>query len=128
MTSVSKTKTNAAQNKNKNMKKVILHGEAMILKNTLPKSAIKIKPSNQQYHIIADSETTGNHHVIDIHEKLEFYMDADGTMYMVNEEPTQVRCLHANRHDAIELKAGCWEFGIQQEYDHFAEALKKVRD
>ena len=115
-------------NTHDNMKNVILHGEAMIFKSTLPKSAAKIKPTNKSYHIIADSETTGNHHVVDHNEKVEFYMDENGTMYMINEEPTQVRCLHENRHDTIPLETGCWEFGIQQEYDHFAEALRKVRD
>jgi hypothetical protein len=117
-----KTKTTKTQ------KNVILHGEAMIFPSTLPKTAKKIMPSNEGYHIIADSETTGNHHVIVHNEKTDFYMDEDGTMFMVNEKPTQVRCLHANRHDEIKIDTGCWEFGIQQEYDHFAEALRKVRD
>lgn len=121
------------KNNKKNMQKnnnsgVILHGEAMIMKGVLPKTAVKIKPSHVGYHVIADSETTGNHHVVDHNEMVSFYMDADGTMYMVNEEPTQVRCLHPNRHDSIPLEAGCWEFGLQKEYDHFAEELRNVRD
>ena len=107
---------------------VILHGEAMIFQSTLPKSAKKIKPSNEEYHIIADSETSGNHHVIDYGEKVEFYMDEDGRMFMVNNEPTQVRCVHASRHDAIPLTTGTWEFGIQEETDHFTAHVRKVRD
>jgi hypothetical protein len=114
--------------KNKNTNTVILHGEAMIFKSTIPKGATKIKSTNKEYHIIADSETTGNHHVIDCHEKTEFYMDSDGNMFMETETPTQVRCLHANRHDAIAIEPGCYQFGIQQEYDHFAAAVRNVRD
>lgn len=108
---------------------VILHGEAMIFKSKLPKNAKRIESTNKQYHIIADSETTGNHHVIDCADGgVEFYMDEDGTMYMVNEKETSVRCVHTDRHDEIKIETGCWEFGIQQEYDHMEQHLKKVRD
>jgi len=107
---------------------VKLHGEAMIFQSTLPASAKKIKPSHPTYHIIADSETTGNHHVVDCNEDVEFYMDENGTMFMTNEKPTQVRCVIANRHTEIPLEAGTWEFGIQSEYDHFAQHLRQVRD
>jgi hypothetical protein len=132
MTSVSKNlldfHNTINYNFNNDMKNVILHGEAMIFKSILPEDVTKLKPTNESYHISADSETTGNHHVVDHNEKVEFYMDENGTMFMINEEPTQVRCLHENRHDTIPLETGCWEFGIQEEYDHFAEALRKVRD
>lgn len=114
--------------KTKNKINVIIHGEALIFPSSLPKTAKKISPSNKTYHIIADSETTGNHHVVDAGESVQFYMDEDGTMYMVNEEPTQVRCVLENRHSTIPIDTGVWEFGIQQEYDHFAEHLRQVRD
>jgi cupin superfamily acireductone dioxygenase involved in methionine salvage len=107
---------------------VILHGEAMIFNSALPQDAKKIKASNKEYHIIADSETTGNHHVISAHEGVEFYMDGKGTMFMVNEKETDVRCLHPDRHDAISLPPGTYEFGIAQEYDHIAQQQQKVRD
>jgi len=108
---------------------VILHGEAMLFQVTeIPSSAKKIKSSHQSYHIIADSETTGNHHVVDCDESMEFFMDENGSMFMRNEKPTQVRCVQANRHTEIPLAPGTWEFGIQQEYDHFAQHLRQVRD
>lgn len=107
---------------------VILHGEAMIFKSKLPETAKKIVTTNESYHIIADSETTGNHHVVDVDEGVEFYMDENGTMYMVNEVETSVRCLMENRHSTVPLETGTWEFGVQQEYDHFAQHLQKVRD
>ena len=108
--------------------KVILHGEAMIFRSELPKGAVKIKPSNKNFHIIADSETTGNHHVIDCKQGVNFYQNEDGTIFMVNEEPTQVRCLVKERHSPIKLDEGVWEFGIQKEYDHFEQNLRNVRD
>lgn len=107
---------------------VILHGEAMIFPSSLPESAKAIKPSNDRYHIIADSETTGNHHVVDVYDGIQFYVDELNKTYMVNESTTNVRCLIADRHSAIELPPGCYEFGIQQEFDHFAQHLRNVRD
>lgn len=100
----------------------------MLFKSKLPKNAKRIKTTNNQYHIIADSETTGNHHVVDLNESVEFYMDDDGNMFMVNNEDTQVRCLLPERHSAIPLEKGCWEFGIQKEYDHFEQNLRAVKD
>ena len=108
---------------------VILHGEAMIFKSKLPKGAkLMNKSATEKFQIIADSETTGNHHVVDINEGVEFYMDKNGTMFMVNEKPTQVRCVHPDRHSTIPLSPGCWEFGVQQEYDHFEQNLRAVKD
>lgn len=107
---------------------LILHGEAMIFKAKIPASVKPLKPSNSKYHIIANSEVTGNHHVVDCNEGVEFFMDEDGTMFMKNSKPTQVRCLIDNRHTAIPLAPGSYEFGIQQEYDHFEQHLQKVRD
>ena len=89
--------------------------------------AVEIKPSHKDMHIIADSETTGNHHVIDVHEDTKFYASGD-TVYMVNEKPTNVRCVLKDRHSPIEIGPGTWEFGIQQEYDHFAQNLRNVAD
>ena len=115
-------------NKNNKNTEVILHGEAMCFHSQLPDGVKEIKPSNKEFHIIADSETTGNHHVIDAGAGIKFYEDDAGTCYMVNEKDTQVRCLIDNRHDAKPLEAGVWEFGIQKEYDHFEQNLRNVRD
>lgn len=107
---------------------VILHGEAMIFPAAkLPEGCVEIDPSHRSYHIIADSETTGNHHVVDAEEGVFFFQNKDG-VYMQNSAPTRVRCLHENRHSTIEIPPGTWEFGAQQEYDHLAEEMRKVRD
>lgn len=109
------------------MNNVILHGEAMIFTSTLPEDAIEIKPTSNDMHIIADSETTGNHHVVDVKKGTRFFKSKD-TVYMVNEKPTQVRCVLQDRHSPIPLEAGTWEFGIQKEYDHFTQNLRNVQD
>ena len=116
------------KSKNSKQQNVILHGEAMMFKSILPKKVTKVKTTNDHYHIIADSETTGNHHVVDLNESVEFFMDDDGHLFMVNERPTQVRCILPERHSTIPLEAGCWEFGIQKEYDHFEQNLRNIKD
>lgn len=107
---------------------VILHGEAMIFPAcNLPEGCEQINPSNRTYHIIADSETTGNHHVVDAEEGVFFFKKGE-QVFMQNSTPTRVRCLHQNRHSTIEIPPGCWEFGAQQEYDHISQELQRVRD
>jgi hypothetical protein len=107
-------------------KRTILHGEAMITESELPAGAEKLTV-NDKHLIIADSESTGNHHVVENAEGCEFYT-LDGIRYMKNSEPTSVKCVHENRHDALEVPAGTWAFGAQQEYDYFSQSHQAVRD
>jgi hypothetical protein len=105
---------------------VILHGECMVFAAEIPMAAQTMKVSSD-YLIVADSETTGNHHVIDRAKGVEF-LEHEGRRFLRNSEPTQIRCLHADRHDAIVIEPGTYEFGTQQEYDPFAQNLRNVRD
>lgn len=108
---------------------VIIHGEVMVFKaSKIPAAAKRIAPSNGEYHIVADSEVTGNHHIVNSYDGVEFFMDDKGTTFMKNSKPTQISCLINTRHTAIDLQPGCYEFGIQEEYDHYAEYSRKVRD
>lgn len=106
---------------------VILHGEAMLFPASLPAEAEEITPTNDSFHIIADSETTGNHHVIDMVPKTKIFKFGN-RMFVKNENETRVRCVHPNRHNAITLEPNVWEIGRQQEYDHYAQNLRAVRD
>lgn len=107
------------------MNEIILHGECMIFRSLLPDGAVKKNVGSVLK--IADSETTGNDHVVDIGPNDKVY-EYGGVVFLENKDPTQVRCLHQARHDSVELDPGVWEFGIQQEYDYFTESLRKVRD
>jgi hypothetical protein len=107
---------------------VILHGECMIFQSSIPSSAKQLNKSKTGYVIVADSETTGNHHVVDEIEGVDFFQDTDGKLFMKNLVETTVRCLHKERHDTIRLPAGTYEFGSQQEYDPFTARLQNVRD
>ena len=107
--------------------KTLLHGEAQINKiNELPNGINYVKTKGN-YHIIAESEVTGNHHVIDLKEGVEFY-EKNGTLYLKNDVETQVRCVVENRHDTITIEPGVWEIDFQQEYDYLAEETRRVAD
>jgi len=105
---------------------VILHGECMIFPSAIPSTATKKKVTTK-YVIIADSETTGNHHVVDVEPGVKFY-DNNGVTFMEVETQATFRCLHAERHDSVTIPAGTYEFGAQQEYDPFTALHNKVRD
>jgi hypothetical protein len=111
----------------KNNTGVILHGEAMLFPSSLPSDAVEIKPTNNKFHIIADSETTGNHHVIDMVPQTKIYQSGN-RLFVKNTKKTKVRCVHENRHDSITLEPNVWEVDRQQEYDHFEQNLRAVRD
>lgn len=119
-------------NKNNNEVPVILHGEAMIFLSSIPSNAKAIEPNAKSYHIIADSETSGNHHVVDHGPGVQFFevenRDGSKTFFMKNTVETQVRCLHDNRHGTETLSPGTYEFGVQEEFDHVAQHVRKVRD
>ncbi|MEB3277517.1 MAG: hypothetical protein VKK42_01160 [Lyngbya sp.] len=110
---------------------VILHGEAMLFPAELPADCVEIKHAQtpgMPPHIIADSETTGNHHVVDMPVGTKVYKSKDDRIFIVNTTETRVRCVHPDRHSPITMEPGCWEVGIQQEYDHLEQHMRQVRD
>jgi hypothetical protein len=108
--------------------KIKIHGECTIKRiEKIPSDAIPVTMSNASYHIIADSETTGNHHVLDNVPGMKLF-SIDDLLFAEVSTPTKVRCIQEDRHDTIELEAGIWEFGIQKEYDYLSESLRNVRD
>jgi hypothetical protein len=111
---------------NTNKKEVIVHGECFCFPSTLPEGAKKVNVDGP-YKIIADSETTGNHHVVDCPVGVSFYEDNEN-LFMTNEVETNLRCVMEDRHDSVVLEPGTYQFGIQKEYDHINEELTNVRD
>jgi hypothetical protein len=117
-------KTSKTTNQQKN--NIILHGECTVFRSKIPKGAKKMNVKDD-YLVVAPSETVGNHHVVDNVEGVTFYK-LDDILFMENTKQTQIRCLHKDRHSAITLDAGTWQFGVQKEYDYFTEQLRAVRD
>lgn len=72
--------------------------------------------------VLAEGEVTGHAHTIA--EDVGLF-EVDGVLYMENKDPVTVT---HEEHGPVEVPAGTWEIGIVQEYDHFAEEARKVRD
>jgi hypothetical protein len=47
---------------------------------------------------------------------------------MKNTVPTEVYCLHTERHDTIMLPEGFWQIDKAQEYDYLSAKVIQVRD
>ena len=108
-------------------KKLYFHGECMIAEiKKLPKN-ITLRDEKDSI-MIAESETIGNEHRIKVKEGVEFYEDTRGVLYMKNTVPTEVYCLHTERHDTIILPEGIWQIDKAQEYDYLSARIIKVRD
>ena len=107
--------------------KAIIHGECIIFQSQVPKDAV-LEEHNASQVIIANSEVTGNHHVIDRPSDAVQFFTKDKKRYMRNSQPTNVRCVIADRHTAIPIPAGDWEIGVQQEFDYISMAKRNVQD
>ena len=113
-------------------KQVYLHGECIIKEiEKLPE--ILSKRNDKKSIMIAESETVGNEHRIKVKEGVEFFEDENGILYMKNSVPTEVYCLHAERHDTIEIPEGIWEIDKAVQYDYMehnfsVSLVRTVRD
>lgn len=103
------------------------HGECVVKKITkLPERLKKIKGDGEKY-IVADSETTGNHHCIEEKEGVEMY-EKDGVLYLKNEVAVNLFCVDEKRHDTQVLEPGIWEIDRANEYNYLSEMRRKVQD
>ena len=111
----------------KEQKRVYLHGECIIKEiETLPEKLSQRE--DKESIMIAESETVGNEHRIKVKEGVEFFEDRNGVLYMRNTTPTEVYCLHEDRHDTIEIPEGIWEIDKAVEYDYATQKVIDVRD
>ena len=108
-------------------KRMYFHGECVIAElSELPKN---LKSRNDKDSImIAESETIGNEHRIKVKEGVEFFEDDNGVLYMKNTVPTEVYCLHTERHDTITLPEGLWQIDKAVEYDYLSAEVVNVSD
>ncbi len=108
-------------------KRMYLHGECIIKEiEKLPENLEKREDKNSI--MIAESETVGNEHRIRVKEGVEFFEDSKGVLYMKNTIPTEVYCLHEQRHDTIEIPEGIWEIDKAVEYDYSRQEVIEVKD
>lgn len=109
-----------------------LHGEVLITKETgsIPTDAQKATAAEGSYKV-ADSETTGNHHLLEEVEGVDVF-EKGGMFYVSPSKPLTVRCVDEKRHDRITLpplkKGEFYKFDKQQEYDHLLDEVRAVQD
>lgn len=107
----------------------VFHGEVILTRvNEMPKGLKKAKLFNKESYKLADSETTGNHHLLEAKEGVELYEDANGVLWLKNDVPTDVFCAIKERHDNITLEPGIWEIDRAQEHDYLTGMVRKVAD
>lgn len=109
--------------------KTFFHGECIINKvSVMPKGLKKVKLFSKKAYKLADSETTGNHHLLEAKEGVELFEDANGVLWLKNDVPCDVFCAIKERHDNVTLEPGIWEIDKAQEYDHLSDMTRKVAD
>ena len=108
------------------------HGEVVIKRKagSIPKDAKRIKSNNGQFKI-ADSETTGNHHLLEDNPSLKMY-EKDGVFYAKSNENVKVSCVDKNRHDTQILEPTKSDEILiiepAQEYDYLLQEKRNVAD
>lgn len=103
------------------------HGECVIkkVKSTILTDANRLECSGD--YIIAPSEVSGNHHMLEVKEGVKLY-EKNGVVYVKNEVPTDVYCVVKERHDNITLEPGIYEVTPAQEYDYLTQEKRNVAD
>lgn len=110
------------------MKKVYLHGEVVLVSGAkIPNGLKKVEPKSQRF-ILANSESTGNHHVLVAQDGVDVYEGVGGTLFVHVEEEAEVKCVQEDRHDTQVLPAGDYIVRRKIEYDHLTKTPRVVAD
>lgn len=105
------------------------HGEITIFKKSaLPKGLKQIGKFKGDCYKLADSEQTGNHHLLEAKDGVKLFEDATGVLWLKNDVPVDVYCAVKERHDNITLEPGVWEIDRAQEYDYLTDMKRAVVD
>jgi len=89
--------------------------------STMPTNGKPVE-RRQRGYVLADGESTGHAHVIEDEIKM---IESDGVLYIGCESDVIVK---HEEHASVTIPAGNYQIGIVQEYDHFAEEARNVRD
>lgn len=109
--------------------KAYLHGECIIFQTSIPADASTENLPEKDFVIIADSETTGNHHVIDLPKqgKITFF-NKDNKRFFKNEVSVSAKCVIDKRHHTVQIPPGEWGVIPQQEFDYLTMEKRAVQD
>lgn len=109
------------------IEKLYLHGEVLIkeFEGEIPSDAKLVEPKDGSYKL-ADSETTGNHHLLVAEPGMKVY-EKEGRFFISFSKEGTVKCVDTKRHDTIKIP-GRSTSGFQKEYDYVTEEVRNVRD
>ena len=83
-----------------------------------------VKGKRLSHLTLANGEHTGHHHTVTVGDA-ELY-EHEGTLFL--RVTSEEAVLTHQEHGPVTLPAGDYKVGIVQEYDHFAEEARDVRD
>ena len=110
------------------MRTVYFHGEVAIMDGIArPKKAKKLEAKDGRF-ILANSETSGNHHILVAQDGVDVYEGIDGTLFVHVEDEAEVKCVLEERHDTQVLPKGDYIVRRKVEYDHLLHVKKVVAD
>ena len=92
--------------------------------SSIPSSAEVKKPNHSRGIVLADGEISGHLHLIEDVDTVTMFEDGN-QKYLKIDEPTSIS---HDEHKTIGLAEGEYVIRIVQEYDHFAEEAREVRD
>lgn len=102
------------------------HGELNIFKvDEMPEGFTKVE-CNEDYKL-ADSESSGNHHMLEVNQNVEVFKKDDAICF-VNTQPTNVYCVFKERHDTEEHPPGIYIVKPAVEYDYVNKNVVAVAD
>lgn len=111
------------------MNTIHFHGELVIIeRKTKPENLKRVETTSDIK--LADSEVTGNDHMLKHVPGLEVWSDEAADKFFVStKEDTKIYCKIADRHSDLVLKGGhCYEIGKAQEWDHISRERRNVLD
>ena len=103
------------------------HGEVGIYQIDQLPTGLKKVETKAPFYILANSETSGNHHVLEKAPEIELF-ERDGVLYMKNTAPAKVSCVIKERHDTEIIPPGIWEIDKSQEFDYEAGVARDAAD
>lgn len=108
------------------------HGELVVKvkKGKVPMGARKMK-SVDGYYKVADSETTGNFHLLEDSQGIDMY-EKDGVMYLRNSVDAKISCADQSRHDTEVIPPvdddEVIEISPAKEWDPYKKEIQAVVD
>lgn len=109
-------------------KKVHFHGELIFIEvDEIPMGVKEIKTEGD--FKLADSENTGNHHMLQMHDGVKLFRFDNEFYTKVTKKDTKTYCVLDDRHTDLPLRVGStWTIRPARETDHINNIKRKVLD